>query len=50
MLNKILQNLKNYPDDECYQIRKNIYKNKDLYKYVCNIYDYVLKNNKNKKK
>ena len=49
MLNKILQNLKNYPDDECYQIRKNIYKNKDLYKYVCNIYDYVLKNNKNKK-
>lgn len=50
MLNKILQNLKNYPDDECYQIKDKIYQNKDLYKYVCNIYDYLLKNNKEKGK
>lgn len=44
MLNKILYNLKNYPKDECYQIKNKIYKNKDLYKYVCNIYDFLIKN------
>lgn len=44
MLNKILYNLKNYPDDECYQIKNKIYQNKDLYKYVCNIYHYLIKN------
>ena len=35
-----LQNLKKYPDDECYQIKDKIYRNKDLYKYVCNIYGF----------
>ena len=44
MLNKILYNLKKYPDDECYQISNTIYKNKDLYKYVCNIYNYLIQN------
>ena len=44
MLNKILYNLKNYPEDECYQIRDIIYKNKDLYKFICNIYSYLIKN------
>lgn len=44
MLNKILYNLKKYPDDECYQIKDKIYKNKDLYKYICNIYQYLIKN------
>jgi D-alanine--poly(phosphoribitol) ligase subunit 1 len=44
MLNKILFNLENYPEDECYQIKDKIYKNKDLYKYVCNIYNYLIKN------
>ena len=44
MLNKILYNLKNYPEDECYQIKDKIYKNKDLYRYVCNIYNYLIKN------
>ena len=43
MLNKILYNLKNYPEDECYQIKNRIYKNKELYKYVCNIYSYLIK-------
>lgn len=49
MLNKIINNLKDYPEDECYEINGNIYKNKDLYKYICNIYHYVLNNNKSKK-
>ena len=44
MLNKILYNLKKYPEDECYQIKEKIYKNKDLYKYVCNIYKFLIKN------
>ena len=49
MLNKILINLKKYPDDECYQIKDKIYKNKNLYKYICNIYNYLLINNKKRK-
>lgn len=49
MLNKIINNLKDYPEDECYEINGNIYKNKDLYKYICNIYHYVLNNNRFKK-
>ncbi|MCR4656634.1 MAG: AMP-binding protein [Lachnospiraceae bacterium] len=44
MLGKILNNLKKYPEDECYQINRRIYKNRDLYKYVCNIYHYLLGN------
>lgn len=43
MLNKILYNLKNYQEDDCYQIKNKIYKNKDLYKYVCNIHNYLIK-------
>ena len=49
MLTKILNNLKKYPDDECYQIEDKIYKNKDLYKYICNIYNYLLENNESKR-
>lgn len=49
MLNRILNNLKTYPNDECYQINDKIYKNCELYKYVCNIYNYLLENNKEKK-
>ena len=44
MLNKILDILKNYPEDPCYQIKDVIYKNKDLYKYICNIYNYLMTN------
>lgn len=43
MLDMILNHLRQYPEDECYQIKDRIYKNKDLYKYVCNIYHYLLK-------
>ena len=50
MLSKILNNLKFYPDDECYQIKDKIYKNSDLYKYVCNIYHYLLRNCKHQDK
>ena len=46
MLNKILNNLKAYPEDECYEINGKLYKNEDLYKYVCNIYNYLLRHNK----
>ncbi len=42
MLGRILDNLRRYPEDECYQIKDKIYKNKDLYKYACNIYQYLL--------
>ncbi|MCR5608533.1 MAG: AMP-binding protein [Lachnospiraceae bacterium] len=41
MLNKILYNLKNYPDDLCYHIGEKDYTNKDLYIYTCNIYEYL---------
>ena len=34
MLNKILNNLKMYPEDECYEINDKVYKNKDLYMFV----------------
>ena len=50
MLNQILYNLKYYPEDECYQIKDKVYKNKDLYRYVCNIYNYLIKNCKYKDK
>lgn len=49
MLNKLLKNLVKFPDDECYQIEDKIYKNKDLYKYICNIYNYILENNLERK-
>ena len=49
MLNKILNNLIEYPEDECYEINGQIYKNMDLYKYVCNIYHYLLEKNTAKK-
>ena len=46
MLKLILENLKDKSEYECYQINDKIYTNKDLYKYVCNIYQYLLTNNK----
>ena len=44
MLNRILNNLKEHPDDACYQIRDRIYYNRDLYGYVCRIRKYLLEN------
>lgn len=49
MLSRILNNLKAFPEAECYEVSGKIYKNKDLYKYVCNIYHYLLEKNKSKK-
>lgn len=49
MLTKILNNLRNYPSDECYQIKDRVYTNKELYKYVCNIYEYLIQNNSDRK-
>ena len=42
MINKILDNLKNKSEYECYQIGDKIYTNKELYRYVCNIYEYLI--------
>lgn len=52
MLNKILENLKRYPSYMCYQIKDKTYTNQDLYKYVSNIYTFLIKEKivKNKKK
>ena len=49
MLHKIISDLKNFPEDACYEVSGKEYRNKDLYKYVCNIYHYILENNKDKK-
>ena len=42
MLERILENLKSFPDDACYQIRDMVYTNRDLYRYVCNIRSYLV--------
>lgn len=49
MLERILNNLKQYSTSECFQIKDKIYTYKQLYRYVCNIYTYLLVENKNKK-
>ncbi len=49
MLNKILENLKQYPSYMCYQIKDKTYTNQDLYKYVSNIYTFLIKEKNCKK-
>ncbi len=49
MLNKILENLKQNPNYICYQIKDKTYTNQDLYKYVCNIYTFLVKEKNCKK-
>lgn len=49
MLERILKNLKQKEEYECYQINDKKYTNKELYKYTCNIYEYLLKENKEKR-
>ena len=49
MLRKIISDLKNFPEDDCYEVSGNKYKNKDVYKYVCNIYHYLMEKNKDRK-
>ena len=48
MLKEILENLKQEKEYICYQINDSTYTNKDLYKFVSNIYYYLLENNKEK--
>ena len=49
MLEEILENLKQKQEYDCYQINNKIYTNRELYRYICNIYEYLLKNNKQNK-
>ena len=49
MLNKILENLKQYPSYMCYQIKDKTYTNQDLYRYVSNIYTFLIKEKNCKK-
>lgn len=46
MLEEILNNLQTEYD--CYEINGKIYKSSDLYKFICNIYHYLQKNNPTK--
>lgn len=46
MLESILKNLKNCKNIECYEINNEIYTYEQLYQYTCNIYEYIIKNNK----
>ena len=48
MLKEILENLKQESEYICYQINGVTYTNKDLYRFVSNIYYYLLENNKEK--
>lgn len=49
MLEEILENLKQKQEYDCYQINNKIYTNRELYRYICNIYEYLLENNKQNK-
>lgn len=48
MLENILNNLKSEIEYECYEINGKVYTNTELYRFVCNIYHYLIKNNPNK--
>lgn len=48
MLKKILENLKHEKEYICYKNNDKVYTNKDLYRFVSNIYYYLLENNKEK--
>ena len=49
ILDEILKILKNNSNSIAYRIGENKYTYKQLYQYVCNIYHFLLENNKNKK-
>ena len=49
ILDDILKILKSNSNSIAYRIGENKYTYKQLYKYVCNIYHFLLENNKNKK-
>lgn len=45
MLDKILENIKNNKNIECFEINDVIYTYGELYQYICNIYEYIITNN-----
>ena len=49
ILDDILKILKSNSNSIAYKIGENSYTYKELYKYVCNIYHFLIENNKNKK-
>ena len=49
MLEDILKNLKSLGNTKCYEINNEVYTYSQMYKYVCNMYYYLLENNKEKK-
>ena len=49
ILDDILKILKNKSDDKAYTVNGKSYTYKDMYKYVCNLYDFLLKQNKQRK-
>lgn len=49
MLEQILYNLKTLGAKECYQVNNKVYTYKHVYKYVCNMYNYLLENNTKKR-
>lgn len=49
MLEEILNNLKNPIKYEVYEVDGKVYYNSDLYKYICNIYWFLMKENVSKK-
>ena len=48
LLDDILRILKSNSKKIAYRIGENSYTYKQLYKYVCNLYNYILENNKDK--
>ena len=48
ILDDILGILKRKSDNRSYTINEKSYSYKELYKYVCNIYNFLLKENKEK--
>ena len=49
ILDDILEILRKKSDDKAYTINQKSYTYKELYKFVCNIYNFLLEKNKEKK-
>ena len=49
ILDEILEVLKEKSEDIAYTVNKKSYTYKELYKYICNIYEFLLKENQEKR-
>ena len=49
MLNRILHNLQDYPQDACYEIGGTVYRSGELYRFACSIFRHLLRANPQKK-